>query len=184
MNCTGHTITDGAITDVDLTAITNWRLLYTIITFIVFMVPRKRYNNNYCSVWGNTKRGRAIVCYFHYYRYKYSSSAHDHAPSYTSLVYQYTYCRTMLSPYYPYSKRSSVVLVWPVIVLALCHAASRGPCDPLVPQYCLLPFPNSFYTVTATDTDTGLRVNFSHQSFPKDILGRLFQPEEWNGFGL
>ena len=62
------------------------------------------------------------------------------------------------------------------------RSESRGPCDPLVPEYCILPFPSSFYTIPA-ETTTGLQVNFSIDTFPTDVLGRRTDPAEWNTFG-
>ena len=59
---------------------------------------------------------------------------------------------------------------------------SLGPCDPLVPEYCVLPFPNSFYTIPK-DTNTGVQVNFSEASAPVDIIGRRTSPAEWNTMG-
>ncbi|KAL5466810.1 hypothetical protein EMCRGX_G030960 [Ephydatia muelleri] len=61
------------------------------------------------------------------------------------------------------------------------RSESRGPCDPLVPEYCILPFPSSFYTIPA-ETTTGLQVNFSIDTFPTDVLGRRTDPAEWNTF--
>lgn len=60
---------------------------------------------------------------------------------------------------------------------------SRGPCDPLVPQYCTLPFPNSFYTIDSPNTRTGRAVNLSINSTPRDTLERKWDPTEWNTFG-
>ena len=61
--------------------------------------------------------------------------------------------------------------------------APRGPCDPLVPEYCQLPFPNSFFTIPSPHTPTGVQVNFSTHSFPVDVFGRLTNLTEWNTFG-
>ena len=76
-----------------------------------------------------------------------------------------------------------VVLFVFVTVLLPLAISYRGPCDPLVPEYCALPFPNSYYTAPDRSTSTGLRVNFSTNSFPPDIIGRLVDPIEWNTFG-
>ena len=59
----------------------------------------------------------------------------------------------------------------------------RGPCDPLVPEYCILPMPNSFFTIQDNSTVTGQKVHLSSNSIPVDILGRHIQPDEWNTFG-
>lgn len=63
------------------------------------------------------------------------------------------------------------------------RAVCRGPCDPIVPQYCLLPFPNSFFTREDPSAETGVRVNFSSASFPTDSLGRGTNVTEWNELG-
>ena len=83
-----------------------------------------------------------------------------------------------------HTRHLTVVIEWVVLVFFLCHAAARGPCDPLVPQYCVLPFPNSFYTVTDASTETGLRVNFNKRSFPRNLFGRRIKPDTWNSFGM
>lgn len=72
-----------------------------------------------------------------------------------------------------------------LLVLELLHGwgLCRGPCDPLVPEYCPLPFPNSFFTAPSAQSLTGLRVNFSAETFPRDILRRGVNPGEWNTLG-
>ncbi|GAA2724585.1 hypothetical protein [Actinocorallia aurantiaca] len=65
-------------------------------------------------------------------------------------------------------------------------AASAGPatdpatCDPVDPAACLLPFPSDWYTVPDASTATGLRVNLSPASTPRNRLGRHIDPAEWN----
>lgn len=73
-----------------------------------------------------------------------------------------------------------------IILLALLvgWSWSRGPCDPLVPEYCQLPSPNSFFTRPDVETPTGVRVNFSADTFPKDAFGRGIDPAEWNSMGV
>ena len=71
-----------------------------------------------------------------------------------------------------------------VVLLLVAHSVnSRGPCDPLVPEYCALPFPNSYFTAVDKTTLTGVRVNFSVDTFPLDIIGRPVDPKEWNAMG-
>lgn len=72
-----------------------------------------------------------------------------------------------------------------VILLAVLVGLSwsRGPCDPLVPEYCQLPIPNSFFTRPDAESPTGVRVNFSADTFPKDAFGRGIDPVEWNALG-
>ena len=73
-------------------------------------------------------------------------------------------------------------LLFCILLSAFGRSEARGPCDPLVPEYCILPFPSSFYTIPA-ETETGLQVNFSIDTFPIDVLGRRTDPAEWNTFG-
>ena len=83
-----------------------------------------------------------------------------------------------------YSLTEMLVLdVTGILLLALVQCEARGPCDPLIPEYCLLPFPNSFYTVPSNKTSTGLVVDLSVTSFPADSLNRYVHPHEWNSFG-
>jgi hypothetical protein len=71
-----------------------------------------------------------------------------------------------------------------LLVLSYFAALSDGksPCDPLVPEYCLLPFPNSYYLQLNSSTVTGYKVNFESDSFPVDSFGRLTSPVYWNTF--
>jgi len=71
-----------------------------------------------------------------------------------------------------------------LLALSLCLARGyENPCDPLQPVYCGLPFPNSYYTAPDPSTATGLRVNFSLDTFPVDIIERKLDPAEWNTLG-
>lgn len=63
------------------------------------------------------------------------------------------------------------------------QGSTRGPCDPLTPEYCQLPWPNSFFTRPDADSATGVRVNLSLETWPKDIAGRSIDPAEWNRMG-
>ncbi|WP_228389879.1 hypothetical protein [Streptomyces smaragdinus] len=53
-------------------------------------------------------------------------------------------------------------------------------CDPVVPAECLLPFPNDWYTVHDSGTDTGRRVSLSPAAMPHNVLGQGMDPAEWN----
>ena len=53
-----------------------------------------------------------------------------------------------------------------LLLLLASWGSCRGQCDPLVPQYCGLPIPNSFFTVPNSQTPTGVHVNFSPETFP------------------
>lgn len=70
-----------------------------------------------------------------------------------------------------------------VLLLSFPGVYARGSCDPLVPEFCLLPFPNSFFTVPSDNSETGVLVDISSDSFPKDSLGRRIGFSEWNTFG-
>ena len=63
------------------------------------------------------------------------------------------------------------------------HVHSLGPCDPLVPEYCALPFPNSFFTRPRKDSNTGVLVNLTEATPPVDAIGRRTDPAQWNTMG-
>ena len=49
-------------------------------------------------------------------------------------------------------------------------------CDPLVPHYCMLPFPNDFWRVedsSGTGATGGFHLNFSTSTFPADDHGKV-----------
>ncbi|TML87551.1 MAG: hypothetical protein E6G06_17640 [Actinobacteria bacterium] len=56
----------------------------------------------------------------------------------------------------------------------------RGPCDPIDPTACLLPFPNDFFTVPDPSTDTGLRVHLAPTAMPRNAQGTPIDVSEWN----
>ena len=74
---------------------------------------------------------------------------------------------------------SRFVLV--AVLLGVCDAL--GECDPLVPDYCGLPLPNSFFTRRDPTSVTGVRVNFSTKALPEGLLGEKINPRDWNTFG-
>ena len=77
------------------------------------------------------------------------------------------------------------------LTLVLLAAASISPapalevppCDSLVPEYCSLPYPNSYFTVPSQDTPTGVRLNLSADFFPNNTLKVRMDPAKWNSFG-
>ena len=79
-----------------------------------------------------------------------------------------------------FSRTQSLLVLLSLLVR---RSQPRGPCDPLVPEYCQLPFPNSFFTRPDAETLTGVRVNFSASTYPKDIFGRSLDLGEWNAMG-
>ena len=44
-------------------------------------------------------------------------------------------------------------------------------CDPLVPEYCMLPFPNDFWRIQ--DSNGDFHLNFTTNTFPKDDHGKV-----------
>jgi len=55
-----------------------------------------------------------------------------------------------------------------------------GPCDPLVPEVCYLPWPNNFFARDDASTPTGKKAAISIDTFPKDRQGTPVVPTEWN----
>ncbi|GAC1321015.1 MAG: hypothetical protein NVSMB25_14200 [Thermoleophilaceae bacterium] len=53
-------------------------------------------------------------------------------------------------------------------------------CDFLDPAVCLQPFPNDYYTVPDSTTDTGRRVNLNILSMPRNRFGKPIDPAGWN----
>ena len=53
-------------------------------------------------------------------------------------------------------------------------------CDITQPDECLFPFPNNYYTVGDSNSDTGLRVNLNAASIPGTAAGDVFDPTEVN----
>jgi len=61
-------------------------------------------------------------------------------------------------------------------------AGTADRCDFLDPSYCLFPFPNDYFTVEDSTSDTGRRVNLQRASMPKSriVLDKPIDPAEWN----
>ena len=55
-----------------------------------------------------------------------------------------------------------------------------GRCDFLGQSRCALPFPNNWFTVRDTSTDTGRRVQLDAASLPASAAGVHIDPSEWN----
>jgi hypothetical protein len=53
-------------------------------------------------------------------------------------------------------------------------------CDPLVPERCLLPFPNDYFTVRDRDTPTHRRVQLAADALPANAMGMPWDPTELN----
>ena len=67
-------------------------------------------------------------------------------------------------------------LVLLVVLTGACNGL--GECDPIAPEYCGLPLPNSFFLRTDSTSVTGVRVNFSSQAFPEGLLGEKINPKD------
>ena len=52
-------------------------------------------------------------------------------------------------------------------------------CDPLVPERCLLPLPNDFYTVADDSLPNGRRIEFAAESLPANTKGVHVDPTAW-----
>ena len=63
-------------------------------------------------------------------------------------------------------------------------AAAAAPgelgCDPLDPAVCLQPWPNDYFTVPDSTSDTGRRLNINPLAMPRNIAGNPIRPDEWN----
>ncbi len=55
-------------------------------------------------------------------------------------------------------------------------------CDPLVPDYCGMPFPSSYYLDEDSSTASGWRVALGPTTMPMDIDGVQPDPKYWNEF--
>ena len=71
------------------------------------------------------------------------------------------------------------------LLISLSPTFAKLPCDSLVPEYCALPYPNSYFTmdVPLSESPTGVRVNFSQEFFPRNTLDVPMDPKKWNRFG-
>lgn len=58
--------------------------------------------------------------------------------------------------------------------------SQQSQCDPLVPEQCLLPFPNDYFTVADQTTRTRRRVNFVADALPKNNHGTPLEAAELN----
>ncbi len=57
---------------------------------------------------------------------------------------------------------------------------SPRPCDFLVPEHCLFPYPSSFFLREDPTTPTGLRLNFQREAMPANKRPIHVDPAEWN----
>lgn len=52
-------------------------------------------------------------------------------------------------------------------------------CDILDPTHCLLPFPNDYFTVESSETDTGRQLSLDPESMPANHRGQSIDPTAW-----
>ncbi len=67
------------------------------------------------------------------------------------------------------------------------ETGALGPCDPLDPSICALPFPSSHFLRPDDSSATGWRVNFAETSLPLNRDGVQTRPTYWNerdGFSI
>ncbi|MCX8071612.1 MAG: hypothetical protein N3C12_04060 [Candidatus Binatia bacterium] len=53
-------------------------------------------------------------------------------------------------------------------------------CDFLVPEFCLYPYPSSFFLRADSSSPTGWRVNYAREAMPANARGVHIDPREWN----
>ncbi len=54
------------------------------------------------------------------------------------------------------------------------------PCEFLIAEKCLLPYPSSYFLTAGTSAATGLRVNYTREALPANVHGVHIDPTEWN----
>lgn len=71
--------------------------------------------------------------------------------------------------------------------LILFLPSGLGSCDPIVPENCMFPYPNNFYTEADATSRTGLRLRLTPEMMPMDTAGVQFDPFMWrtlDGFSV
>ncbi len=65
---------------------------------------------------------------------------------------------------------------------AYCGLAvdAHQPCDVLIEERCLLPYPSSAFLAPDPSTPTGLRVSYGPQALPANVAGHHVDPTDWN----
>ncbi len=58
--------------------------------------------------------------------------------------------------------------------------SQQAACDPLVPERCMLPFPNDYFSVTDTTSGTRRRIHFTPDGLPKNLSGTPLDSVELN----
>lgn len=63
----------------------------------------------------------------------------------------------------------------------LCALDTQSvPCDFLIEEKCLLPYPSAFFLKADPTTPTGFRVNYPRQGMPANTFNTHIDPTEWN----
>ena len=55
-------------------------------------------------------------------------------------------------------------------------------CDPIVPQQCMLPYPNDWLTSYDPSSLTGRKLDLNPLAMPRNALGRPIDPSSWNNW--
>ena len=61
-------------------------------------------------------------------------------------------------------------------------ATNPAGCDPIVPQQCMLPYPNDWLTSYDPSSAPGRKLNLNPLAMPRNALGRPIDPSEWNNW--
>ena len=80
----------------------------------------------------------------------------------------------------------ATVLLAGTVRAAPLRVRADGDCDPLVPEYCMAPFPNNYYLTNDPTTPTGFRIRLTPTMLPVADDGTLVDPADWeflDGFG-
>jgi hypothetical protein len=66
-------------------------------------------------------------------------------------------------------------------VIASGRVSASQPCDPIQSSsYCLLPFPDDYYTTADPHSATGLQVSIPQADMPKNAAGTPIDPADWD----
>jgi hypothetical protein len=70
----------------------------------------------------------------------------------------------------------------PARVSSLCGlaVAAAEPCDFLIDERCILPYPSSYFLAPDASTPTGVRLAYPPDALPANTAGRHVDPTDWN----
>lgn len=60
------------------------------------------------------------------------------------------------------------------------HVAPNDPCDFLIDERCVLPYPSSHFLAADASTPTGVRVRYPADGLPANTSGKHIDPTDWN----